>query len=59
MRWLGSGQQQVLVVEDRVALGVCFFFCSRNCVRAWDVPVETPSGLLSSCPFLAVVISIG
>lgn len=25
MRWLGSGQQQVLVVEDRVALGVCFF----------------------------------
>lgn len=29
MRWLGS-QQQVLVVEDRVALGVFVFFCSGN-----------------------------
>lgn len=30
MRWLGSGQQQVLVVEDRVALGVFVFSCSGN-----------------------------
>lgn len=28
-------------------------------VRAWDVPAKTPSSVLGSCPFLAVVISIG
>lgn len=66
MRWLWKWPAARSGGGGQGGLGcLCFFFsvveakAKTTSARAWDVPAETPSSVLSTCPFLAVVISVG